>query len=140
MPERRLAINKPRDFTLEERRQKFLALKQKLAAKSDADGEATRWHEVDDPLTFDQQGQLPDGHPGISGRTRLIWLRYRHRRCREIVVAKGYFDYEDGSWTARYEPEDDGDIVRRVKATAWAYIEPGVEPWQGPIIPRWFPE
>jgi hypothetical protein len=136
MPEGRLTTNKePRDFTVEERREKFMAYKQKLAAKADADEEATHWHKVDDPLTFDQQGKLPDGHPGKGGRTRLIWLKYHHLRRREIVVAKGYFDYGDGNWMARYEPEDDGDIVRLVVAIAWAYIEADVKPWDGTIIP-----
>jgi hypothetical protein len=130
----------PRDLTVAERRQKFLAYKQQLATKSDTEDEATRWHHVDDPMTPDQYDQIPEGRPGFSGRTQLLWVRYRHFRRREIVVAKGYFDHEDCSWTARYEPEDDGDIVRQVEATAWAYIESGAKPWDGPIIPRWLRE
>ena len=93
-------------------------------------------YQVDDPLTPNQYDRIPDGRPGISGKTKLIWVKYRHKRRREIVVAKGYFDHEDCIWMARYEPEEDGDIVRQVEAIAWAHIEAGVKPWDGTIIPK----
>jgi hypothetical protein len=41
----------PPAFTIEERRQRFLACKQKLAAQSDSNVEGICWYAIDDPLT-----------------------------------------------------------------------------------------
>jgi hypothetical protein len=123
----------PRDFTVEERRQKFLDFKAKMTATSEAEEVATIWHAVDDPMTPEQYEEIPPGNPGVSGRTMPIWVKYRHRRRREVVVAKGCFDHEDGCWMARYDPVDDGDYICRVEPIAWAKIVPSVTP-EGVVI------
>ena len=125
----------PRDFTLEERKQKFQALKAKLLQSASEQHQSTIWHQVDDELNPEQYNAIPPGRQGVSGRTEPLWIKYWHDSRHEIVVAQGTFDHVGCHWRARYYPADDGDFIFcGVKARAWALIAPGVRPWDGPII------
>jgi hypothetical protein len=92
------------------------------------------WYALSDPITAEQYDQLPPGRPGICGRTKPVWVRYRHTERRQIVISKGVFDHEAGYWMARYYPVDDGDRVCRVEAIAWAKIVPRFRPEGAPVI------
>ncbi len=127
-------LDRARNFTVEERRRNFLALKQELDRREEKRQESTIWHPVDDPLTPEQCDKIPLGRPGVDSRSKPLWIKYRHDQRREVVVAKGYFDYEDGRWHAQYHPVDEGDLVRSVEAIAWAHIAPGARPWDGPVV------
>jgi hypothetical protein len=126
-------LDRARNFTVEERRRNFLAWKQRHA-NCEEQQESTIWHLVDDPPTQEQYDKIPPGRPGMDGRSKPMWIKYRHDQRREVVVAKGYFDHEDGRWRAQYHPIDEGDLVRAVEAIAWTHITPGVRPWDGPVV------
>lgn len=123
------------DLTSTERRAQFLAWKQSLAQRPELDDQAPRWHDIDSPMAPEQYDKIPPGRPGICGRTPFLWVKYRHRDRRQVVIAKGVFDHETGEWLARYYPADKGDRVSRVEPIGWARIEPGVLPQDAPVIP-----
>jgi hypothetical protein len=127
----------PRYFTTQERREKFkayMALHHQGATQPVPMG--ARWHLLDDPMSLEQCDQLPPARPGIETRTPPVWVKYHHPDRREIVVAKGRFDYDGGVWTARICMGDDSDYIGPVTPMAWAQIITGKLPWEGPVILR----
>jgi hypothetical protein len=125
----------PRDFTPEEVRARFLALKATMTEDQPEPDHRIQWHEVDSPMRVAQYDQIPRGSPGICGRTNPLWMRYQHRDRRQVVIAKGVFDHETGAWLVRYCAVDDGDRLRRVEPIAWARIVPDVTPEDALVIP-----
>jgi hypothetical protein len=95
----------PRDFSLEERRSKFLAYKKDHHPDTQGVSDVkTQWHQVADPIIGEQVDQIPLGQPGIESRVGPFWVKFFHRERRHLVVARGFFDHEQWSWTARYSP------------------------------------
>lgn len=131
-----IAINgkSPRDLTREERRSLFLAFKNGIIAKAEPNESRFLWHEIDDEMTPKQYEQIPPGRPGVDGRTKPVWVKFHHRELRQLVIAKGFFDHEDGKWLARYYQAGDGDLICQVEPTAWAKILPDVVPDDAPVI------
>ena len=125
----------PRDIAVEERRQNLLEFKAKMMASPEADENSTTWHAIDDPITPEQYDQIPPGRPGVCGRTKPLWVKYRHRDQRQIVIAKGVYDHETGEWLVRYDAVDDGDRLRCVEPIAWAKIVSGITPKDAPMVP-----
>jgi hypothetical protein len=127
--------DEPRNLSAPERVERFQAWKSKIpTADSEISTCKTHWHLVDQDLTLDQIADIPEGRPGDT-RTPTLWIKFRRPRLQEIVVAKGFFDYDGGTWTSRLSSVEDGDDIGRVVAMAWARIVDGERPWEGPTIP-----
>lgn len=126
----------PRNFTVEERRANFVAAK-----RANSSGvipppkcRAIVWHPIDDPMPLDQYDLIPEGQPGIDSRTPRLWVKFLHPRSRKIVVSKGRFDHDGGTWTAQLRSEEDDSYRGRVVPSAWAHIVPDELPWDCLVI------
>src|SRR5665213_3771734 len=83
---------------------RLVAQQQRIAA-GDSSAKTPRWHSLDDPMTRDQRDTIPDGGPHET-RSVPLWLKFRHpaRLC-DIVVSRGWFDFDGDTWTARLRPD-----------------------------------
>jgi hypothetical protein len=96
------------------------------------------WHPVDERMTRVQHIEIPDGGPHPA-RSVELWLKFRHpARIRDIVVARGFFDFESGTWTARLQPDENAGHHGHVRPESWAPIVAGEPPpgWIGEMIQR----
>lgn len=131
-----MKIDELRNLTSAERTERFEAWKATLQAPdATTSTRTTRWHLVDDDMTPEQYGNIPAARHGDT-RTPVVWVKFRHRWLKEVVVAKGYFDWDGSTWTARRSSIEDGDSIGEVVAIAWAPIVAGERPWDGPTIRR----
>jgi hypothetical protein len=121
----------PRYWTAEQRREKFMAWKARLASEPSNPFDLDVWHPVDDPMTSEQFDEFPDAPEDADGYSELLWVKFRHRSTGEVVVSKGHYEPFGGAWHVRLSPEDRSGWV---KAIAWAHIIDGEIPWTGPII------
>jgi hypothetical protein len=125
-----------RNLTTEERVRRFRA---RTTAISTVDvtisSTKTRWHLVDQDMTPEQIADLPAARPDDT-RTHVLWVKFIHRSQGEIVVSRGRFDHDGGTWTARLSSVDDGDTTGTIVALEWSPIVAGKRPWQGPTIKR----
>lgn len=129
---------KSRNLTPEGRRANCVASNQaRVSTAAETSGSTTQWHRIDDPMTQEQQEAIPPADPDLDSRTEPLWLEFRHRSLRRIVVSEGHYDYDSGTWAARLEAEKDGGHWGDVLPLAWAFIIEGERPWIGPIIPQW---
>jgi len=111
-----------RHFTVEERRERFLASQAKALAGEPIDADdSTAWHEVDHPLTSQQRELIPN-HAGETCRlSPLLWLKLLEPGTDKVIWCKGLFDHRSGSWFAGFgEVEQDCDGGFLVRAIAWA--------------------
>jgi hypothetical protein len=129
-------IKEPRDFTTEERRAKFTASKQANYSGATPSSECRPivWHPIDNPMSLRQHDLIPQGQPGIDSRTPLLWVMFPHPNSRKIVVSKGRFDHDGGTWAAQLRSEEDDGYCGRIGPSAWAHIIPGQIPWEGLVI------
>jgi len=96
------------------------------------------WHALEDPMTRSQREAIPYGEPHET-RSVPLWLKFRHpKRLQEIVVARGYFDFDEGIWIARLRPDENAGHCGYVRPESWAPIVPEEPPpeWFGPMIQR----
>jgi hypothetical protein len=128
-----------RNLTPAERRRRFLAYKEAREAcahhESRVLSETIRWYSIDDPILPEQIDELPPPRSDDDSRTNPIWVKYRHPRRKVVIVAKGWFDYDCGSWRARIDSVEESDYIGEVTPLAWAHIIPGLRPWNGPTVP-----
>jgi hypothetical protein len=129
-----LSAEELRKLSATERCQRFLTWKEKNRVH-DAEVlmEQTRWHVVDEDMPLDGFDELPQAWPGDT-RTPELWVKFRHPQLNKVVVSRGRFDYDGGTWTARLSPVEDGDVIGHVLALAWAWIAPGERPREGLTI------
>ena len=114
----------PRNFTAEERREKFLASKATaLAGEPIAPADSTVWHEVDHPLTSQQRDMIPVSKGATDGYSSLIWLKLLEPGTDRVIRCRGLFDHRSGSWFAGFgEVEQGSDRGFSVRPIAWAPI------------------
>jgi hypothetical protein len=135
----------PTDFGLKEEREwtpaarmRFWKSRGQRIAAGDSSAKPPRWHALDDPMTPEQRYAIPDGGPHES-RSVPLWLKFRRpERLQEIVVARGYFDFDEGIWTTRLRPDENAGHCGCVRPEGWAPIVPEEPPpeWFGPMIQR----
>jgi hypothetical protein len=131
-----LNYDQVRNLSAAERVDRYQAwVLQRQTSEPTASTTVTRWQVVDRDMTPDQIADLPEGRPGES-RTPVLWLKFWDGGRREVVVARGRFDFEAGTWTARLSSIEDGDSKARVVPIEWARIVVGERPWDGPTIRR----
>jgi hypothetical protein len=120
-----------------ERKQLFQAAQKIRSQASDAatSTRETQWHMVDADMTPDQYDEIPLARPRGT-RTPVLWVKFRHPWLQDVVVARGRFDFDGGTWTARLSSVEDGDSKGKVAAIEWARIVVGERPWDGPTIRR----
>jgi hypothetical protein len=51
-----------------------------------------------------------------------------------VVIARAYFDYDGGTWTARLSAEEDGGRKCIVESVAWTPMGEGQEPTGAAIV------
>jgi hypothetical protein len=129
----------PRDLTVEERRELFRRHKASLATATVQVPPVkigAAWHRLctDETMTLERIEELPKPVHRDDLRTPHVWVQYMHRDLQEVVVARGWFDFEDFQWYATYRPEYDTPYVREVSPMAWALIDEGEAPWAGTIL------
>jgi hypothetical protein len=124
-----------RSLSAAERTRRFQAAKAAMMVERDANTstQKTRWYEVDRDITPDQLDNIPPARHGDT-RTPVLWVKFRHKWLREVLVARGRYDYDGGRWIARLSSVEDGDDIGEVVAIAWASIVAGERPWDGPTI------
>jgi hypothetical protein len=128
-----LSAEQVRNLTTAERRERFQACRARMqAAYADLSTEETHWHPIDDDMPLDGLNELPPARPGDT-RTPLVWVKFRDRSVGKVVVSRGRYDYDGGTWSARLSSVEDGDVVGTVVAVAWASIGGG-RPWDGPTV------
>jgi hypothetical protein len=131
-----MKIDQLRNLTSAERTERFQSWKARLQAPdATTSTRTTRWHLVDEDMTPEQHGNIPAARHGDT-RTPVLWVKFRHRWLKEVMVARGYFDYDGGTWTVRLSSIEEGDSIGEVVAIAWAPIVAGQRPWDGPMIPK----
>jgi hypothetical protein len=124
-----------RSLSPAQRMERFQAWKLKMQAPGAESSKTTSWRLIDESMTPEQREQIPAARHGDT-RTSVLWVKFRHRWHTEIVVARGYFDWEGGTWIGRLSSIEDGDSKGEVVAIAWAPIVDGERPWTGPTIRR----
>lgn len=131
----KLNTGEPRTLPAAERFQGFHRLKAKYeAADADVSTDGTQWQAVDEERPLDGFGDLPEALPGDT-RTPDLWIKFRDWPLNKVVVSRGRYDFDGGTWSARLSSVEDGDVVGTVVAVAWARIVPGQRPWDGLIVP-----
>jgi hypothetical protein len=82
----------PRNFTAEERRERFLAHRVKaLAGEPIEVDDSTAWHEVNEPLTSRQRKQIPDA---VRDRySPRLWLKLLEPGTDRVIRCKGRYDH-----------------------------------------------
>lgn len=121
-----------RDLTPAERRELFGGRKTLQQDGPPARQDQTPRVPLHDPMTADDIRDLPEVRREGDSRTPVLWVQFWHKGRKELVVARGVFDYESECWIVRYKPGEDG--TRTVVPKAWTTIRPGRKPWHGPII------
>jgi hypothetical protein len=118
-----------------ERTRRFQAANAAMMLERDAYTSTQKmcWYVVDRDITPDQLDNIPPATPGGT-RTPVLWVKFRHKWLEEVVVARGRYDYDGGTWTARLSSFEDGDSIGEVVAIAWTPIVAGERPWHGPTI------
>jgi hypothetical protein len=113
----------PRNFTAEERREKFLAYKARVLAGEPIGGDdSTAWHEVDEPLTVRQRELIPCPTGWTYRYSPLLWLKLREPGTDRLIRCRGWFDHRSGSWFAGIsEAEQGSDRGFSVRPIAWAH-------------------
>ncbi len=111
---------RPRFFTAEEAREKFLAARAKDLAGEPIDADdSTAWHEVNDPLTSQQRKLITDAMPERGRYSPLVWLKLLEPGTDKVVRCRGRFNYVNGFRVAGFsEREDDSGFA--VRPIAWA--------------------
>ena len=123
-----------RNLSSAERRERFLAWKaQDRAANADVLTDQGHWHPIDDDMTLDGLIELPQALPGDT-RTPPVWVKFRHAALKKVVVARGRYAHDGGTWVARLSPVEDGDLTCKVVPLAWAPMVAGERPWDGPTV------
>ena len=126
-----LSVEELRNLSLTERLQLFVTWKEKMqSANADVSTEQTQWHMIDEDMAPDQYEEIPPALPGDT-RTPVLWIKFRHPELDKVLVSRGRFDHDGGTWTARLSSVEDGDLTGQVIALAWARIVPGERPWEG---------
>jgi hypothetical protein len=112
----------PRNFTAEERREKFLAYKARgLAGEPICGDDSTVWHEVDEPLTVLQRELIPCPTGWTYRYSPLLWLKLLEPGTDRVIRCRGWFDHGSGSWFAGIsEAEQGSDGAFFVRPIAWA--------------------
>lgn len=112
----------PRNFTAEERRERFVASKAKALAGEPIDvDDATSWHEVDDPPTGQQRKLIPVSNGATDAYSPLVWLKLLEPGTGRVIKCRGRFDHVSGSWFAGIgEVEQGSDSAFVVRPIAWA--------------------
>jgi hypothetical protein len=131
----KLTTGEPRTLPAADRFKGFHALKARYqASDADVSMDETRWHTVDEERPLEGYDELP---PALAGGTRTpeLWIKFRDPSVGRVVVSRGRYDYDGGTWTARLSSVEDGDVVGTVVAVAWARIVPAERPWDGLIVP-----
>jgi hypothetical protein len=129
-----LTADQARNLTITERRERFQAYRARMqAADVDVSVNGTRWYVVDADLSPDQFDELPPARPGET-RTPLVWIKFRDQSVGRVVVSRGRYDYDGGTWAARLSPVEDGDVIATVAALAWGRMVAGERPWDGPTV------
>ncbi|MDR3749160.1 MAG: hypothetical protein P4M04_13600 [Acidobacteriota bacterium] len=112
----------PRNFTAEERRERFLASTAKaLAGKPIGAGDSTAWHEVNEPLTSRQRKLIPHALRESDRYSPLLWLKLLEPGTDRVVRCKGRYDHINGTWFAGVSDVENGDDSGfAVSVIAWA--------------------
>jgi hypothetical protein len=112
----------PRNFTAEERREKFLAHKARVLAGEPIDvDDSTVWQEVDHPLTSQQRHLIPVSKESTDGDFPLVWLKLLEPGTDRVVRCRGLFDHRSSCWFAGFsEAEQGSGSGFFVKPIAWA--------------------
>jgi len=127
-------IQQIRRMPAEERVRRLQAWKeQRSTPDAEISTTNTSWHEVDREVTPDQYVAIPPAQPGDT-RTPDLWVKFKHPRLKELIVSRGYFDYEGTSWRAQRCSIEGTDSIGEVVAIAWAPIVVGERPWEAPTI------
>jgi hypothetical protein len=133
--------NKPTRFwTQEERREAFLtmqaeSLKQMVDEEANSNTGPSRWHQLSDPITEEEDRELPDAISLDNLRTPTLWVKFYHPRIGKRVVSMGHLDYDGGEWSGLLRADDDIGNWGPTEPRAWAYIFPGEAPeWDGIVI------
>ena len=92
----------PRNFTAEERRERFLAYKAKALAGEPIDADDTTWNEVDEPLTRQQCELLEDVLPKSGRYSPLLWLKLLEPGTDRVIRCRGRYDHISGAWFAGF--------------------------------------
>ena len=113
----------PRNFTAEERRERFLASKAKILAGEPIEADdSTEWHEVNHPLTSPQREMIPISTGATDGYSSLVWLKLPEPGTDRVIRCRGWFDHRSGSWFAGIsEAEQGSDRGFSVRPIAWAH-------------------
>jgi len=106
-----------RNFTTDERRERFLASKAIVLAGEPIDADdSTVWHEVDHPLTGQQRKLISEELPKSGRYSPLVWLKLI-----EPGTDRGWFNHVSGCWFAgTSEAEQGSDSAFFVRPIAWA--------------------
>jgi hypothetical protein len=112
----------PRDFTAEERRERFLASKAKALAGEPINAiDSTEWHQVDHPLTVQQRELIPCPTGWTYRYSPLLWLKLLEPGTDRVIRCRGWFDHRSGCWFAGFgEAEQGSDSTFFVRPIAWA--------------------
>jgi hypothetical protein len=113
----------PRNFTAEERREKFLASKAKALAGERIDvDDSTEWHEVDHLLTSQQHDLISREMRKIGRHSPMVWLKLPEPGTDRVIRCRGWFDHRSESWFAGFsEAEQGSDSAFFVRPIAWAH-------------------
>ena len=108
-----------------------------LVAAGNSMSTVSLWHDLTDPMTRTQLATIPMSRPEDS-RTELLWLKFCHPQRGGYFVSRGYFDHDDGTWTARLRAEGEKNPCGPVTPYCWSLIVAGEPPteWVGTIISR----
>lgn len=79
------------DFSLAERRTRFMAYKVARLGEARRKQEAKGWHESDRKMTPEQIEEIPPGGPSKSSRSAAVWVCYLHRSLGWYVVSQGCY-------------------------------------------------
>jgi hypothetical protein len=114
----------PRNFTAEERRERFLASKAKILAGEPIDADdSTSWHEVDHPLTGQQRDLISREMRKLGRHPQVVWLKLPEPGTDRVIRCRGWFDHCSGCWFAGFsESEQHNDSAFLVNPIAWAPI------------------
>ncbi len=103
-----------RNMSVAERQERFRAFKKaRVMSEVKKSTEVDHWQSIDDPMTSEQLDRLPPGHPDVDPQTPPVWVKLFHPWHREVMVSKGRFNYESGTWAARFQPKEEGNCSGR---------------------------
>jgi hypothetical protein len=114
---------RPRDFTVAERRSRFLAGKSRLLeSRPIKEPDTTAWNDVDNPPTAEQYALISP--PVREGYSRVVSLKIHEPGTKRFVKSMGRFHHPTESWVGGVDPPG-GDSVGGIMVTAlaWAHME-----------------